>query len=137
MQTYQDFIVFLLAKANQRSQGMLKKALKPYGLTPVQGLILEALYNEDGLTAGDIGKRLLLDNATVSGVLERLSDAGWIHKGADADDRRMLRIHLSEKSHEHRETMMQERQHVSEEILAGFSPEERILLKRFLKDIFT
>lgn len=136
MHSYQDFIVFVLAKANQRAQGILKKYLKPYGLTPVQGLVLEAIYNENGLTAGEIGKRLILDNATVSGVLERLSDAGWIIKTSDTEDRRVLRVHLTDHAKSCEKNLAAERQRVSDDILEGFSMEERILIKRLLRDLY-
>ncbi|TYT75431.1 MarR family winged helix-turn-helix transcriptional regulator [Desulfobotulus mexicanus] len=136
MPSYQNFIVFLLAKANQKAQGVLKRYLKPYGLTPVQGLVLEALYNESTLTAGEIGKRLLLDNATVSGVLERLSEAGWIHKTGDTEDRRVIRVSLSQMAMDHQKMLHTDREKVSQEILAPFSHEERIILKRLLRDLY-
>lgn len=136
MSSYQHFIVFLLAKANQKAQGILKRYLKPYGLTPVQGLVLEALYNQDPLTAGEIGKCLLLDNATVSGVLDRLTEAGWIHKTGDTEDRRVIRVSLSEMALAHRKILHTEREKVTQEILSPFSPEERILLKRLLRDLY-
>ncbi|MCW7754217.1 MarR family transcriptional regulator [Desulfobotulus sp. H1] len=136
MPSYQHFIVFLLAKANQRAQGVLKRYLKPYGLTPVQGLVIEALYNENGLTAGEIGKRLILDNATVSGVLERLSESGWIHKTSDTDDRRVIRVSLSEMAISNQQALHEDRERVSQEIMEPFSQEERIILKRLLKDIY-
>ena len=59
MKTYDDCIIFLLAKAYQKAHGEFKKRLHTYGLTPIQHLILEALWVEDGLSAGDIGKLLV------------------------------------------------------------------------------
>lgn len=72
---YTDCIAFLLAKANQKSQSLLKKQLQPYGLTAVQHLILEVVLENEGLTPGEIGKRLISDNATISGVLDRMEEA--------------------------------------------------------------
>lgn len=135
IKTYKDCICFLFAKANQKSQAVLKKMLKPYGLTPVQILILEALWEDDGLTAGDLSKRLILDNATLSGVLDRLADADWISKSTDAEDKRAIRIHLSAKAREYQEDLLQAREHVNETILQSFSQEEKLLLKRLLKDL--
>ncbi|MFZ5572397.1 MAG: MarR family winged helix-turn-helix transcriptional regulator [Thermodesulfobacteriota bacterium] len=132
--TYSDCIVFLLAKAYQKSQNNLKNRLKPYGLTSVQALILEVLWEEDGLTAGEIAKRLVLDNATVSGVLDRLSEGDWIVKQTDPGDKRILRIHLSPKARSMESQLMQERTRANDEILNGFSMEERIVLKRLLRD---
>jgi len=133
--SYENCIVFLLAKAYQKSQHQLKQRLKPYGLTAVQALVLEALMEEDGLTAGDIGKRLVLDNATVSGVLDRMTDNGWINKKIDTEDKRVLRIHLAEKALQFKERLIRERDRANDEIMADFSLDERIFLKRLLRDL--
>ena len=95
---------------------------------------LEALWEEEGLTAGEIGKRLSLDNATVSGVLDRLADADWIKKEIDPEDKRILRIYLSEKALKKKMILIKERTQANNEILQKFSQEERVLLKRLLRD---
>lgn len=132
--SYTDCIVFLLAKAYQKSQSHLKSRLKPYGLTSVQALILEALMEEDGLTAGEIGRRLILDNATVSGVLERLAEGGWVVKQADRHDKRILRIFLAPKAKAKTEELARMRDLANASVLKQFSTEEKIILKRLLKD---
>ncbi|WP_300669844.1 MarR family transcriptional regulator [Desulfoluna sp.] len=133
--SYEDCICFLFAKANQKAQATLKKTLKPYGITAVQILILEALWEDEGLTAGEIGKRLVLDNATTSGVLDRLSEAGWISKETARDDKRALKITLSNKAKEYQGDLFQIRENVNDIVLQSFSQEERLLLKRLLKDL--
>ena len=137
MEQFEDCIVFLLAKAYQKAHGNLKKRLHPYGLTPIQNLILEALREEDGLSAGDIGKKLVLDNATLSGVLDRLADRGWIEKQTDLSDKRLLRIYLTDKAKSLQEQLGVERDQANEEILHALSVEEKILLKRLLRDVHT
>lgn len=133
--SYADCIVFLLAKAYQKSQNHLKTRLKPLGLTAVQALVLEALMEEDGLTAGDIGKRLVLDNATVSGVLDRMADSQWIIKQTDSIDKRVLRVYMSSKAEKMQSILVNERNAANDEIMAGFTMEERVVLKRLLKDL--
>ena len=41
MKTYDDCIIFLLAKAYQRAHGDFKRKLQSYGVTPIQHLILD------------------------------------------------------------------------------------------------
>jgi DNA-binding MarR family transcriptional regulator len=135
MANYEDCIVFLLAKAYQKAHGNFRQHLFQYELTPVQHLILEALWEEEGLSAGDIGKRLALDNATLSGILDRMTEKGWLIKVADEMDKRFIRVHLTEKAKTLRLTLLSERQKANEEILKGLSLEEKVLLKRLLKDI--
>ena len=135
METYQECIVFLLAKAYQKAHGNLKKRLHPYGLTPIQFLTLTALVEEDGISAGEIGKRLVLDNATLSGVLDRLADRDWIEKQTDQNDKRLLRVYLTDKAKALKEELGDEREQANVEILHSLSIEEKVLLKRLLRDV--
>ena len=135
MKPYDDCILFLLAKAYQKAHGDFKKRLHSYGLTPIQHLVLEALWDEDGLSAGEIGKRLVFDGATLSGVLDRLSAGGWVIKQSEPEDKRMLRISLTHKSRDLKPKLAAIRNKTNEDLLARFSLEEKVLLKRLLRDI--
>jgi len=135
MKSYDDCIIFLLAKAYQKAHGDFKKRLQSYGLTPIQHLILEVLWGTDGLSASDIGKKLVLDGATLSGVLDRLTAGGWILKVPDTDDKRVLRNYLTPKSKELQTDLSQTRDQTNEDLLKVFSIEEKVLLKRFLRDM--
>jgi DNA-binding MarR family transcriptional regulator len=135
MENHDDCIIFLLAKAYQKAHGSLKKLLMPYGLTPIQHLILAALWEQDSQSARDIGKKLVLDAATLSGVLDRLAIGGWIVRETDPNDKRVLRIHLTQKGRDHRSRLIQERNRANQQLLAGLTVEERVLLKRLLRDI--
>ena len=135
MKSYDDCIIFLLAKAYQKAHGDFKKRLQTYCLTPIQHLILEVLWGTDGLSASDIGKKLVLDGATLSGVLDRLAAGGWILKEPDRDDKRVLRTYLTPKSKELKTNLSQTRDQANEDLLKTFSIEEKVLLKRFLRDM--
>jgi DNA-binding MarR family transcriptional regulator len=135
MVEYEDCIVFNLAKAYQTAHGALAALLRPNGLTPIQALVLEATAQDEGQSAGEIGRRLVLDNATLSGVLERLAEGGWIDKRTDENDRRVLRIDLTEQARTFRSTLLELRGRANEEILSSLSREEQILLKRLLREV--
>lgn len=135
MATYEDCILFLLSKAYQKAFGNFKRRLQDYGLTPVQSLVLMTISEEEGLSAGEIGKRLVLDNATLSGVLDRLAEGGWIIKGTAEEDKRLLRIYLTPKAREMTSVILRERDGLNEDILSPLKQEEKLLLKRMLKDL--
>jgi MarR family transcriptional regulator, lower aerobic nicotinate degradation pathway regulator len=132
---YEDCIVFLLAKAYQHAYAVAKKRLAAYGLTPVQQLVVAALWQDEGISAGDLGKKVRLDPATLSGILDRMAEAGWIVKETAPEDKRLLRIFLTERARKLAPTLMEERDKANEEILGNLSLEEKILLKRLLKDV--
>ena len=135
MINYQDVILFILSKANQRVYSTFKSRLQPYGLTPMQALLLNALYEEEGLAAGELGKRLALDSATLSGVMDRMEENGWITKNAFKEDRRVLNIHLTDKSRQLRNKFLKDTEELNKEVLSIFNMEERLLLIRMLKDL--
>lgn len=130
-----ECMVFLLAKAYQKAHADFKQRLKPYGLTNLQHLVLEGLWYREGMTAAELGKHLVLDKATLSGVLERMAEAGWIVKQPDEQDRRVQRLFPSEKANAMKAELIRERKAANDEILAPFSVEERVLLKRLLRDL--
>ena len=79
--------VYLLAKAYQKGHGLVQKRLRPYGLTNIQYVVLELLWHQEGLTAGEIGKVLVIDKATLSGIIDRMVDSGWLIKKQEESDR--------------------------------------------------
>mgnify|MGYP003565190521 CR=1 FL=1 len=135
MAYYEDCVIFLLAKAYQKAHAKIKARVKQYGITPIQHLVLEALWDEEGLYAVELSKNLSLDNATLSGVLERLEEGGWIIKRVDEEDRRYIRVYLTKKGKDFRSELIEERKLANEDILSEFSLEEKVLFKRMLRDI--
>jgi DNA-binding MarR family transcriptional regulator len=130
-----ECMVFLLGKAYQKAHGDFKNRLKTYGLTNMQHLVLEGLWYQEGMTAAEIGKLLILDKATLSGVLDRMAETGWIVKKQDPGDGRVQRIYPSEKANQLKSRLIEERKKANKYILKKFTLEEQLLLKRLLRDL--
>ena len=130
-----DCTIFLLAKAYQKAHGQLKSMLRPYNLTNIQHLVLEGLWYKEGVTAAELGKLLVLDKATLSGVLDRMIDSDWIYKQRDPDDGRVFRIYTTEKAENLKHTLIDLRVAANRDLLNGFSQEEQVLFKRLLRDL--
>ncbi len=130
-----ECMVFLLGKAYQKAHGDFSRRLRPYGLTNMQHLVLEGLWYQPGMTATELSKLLILDKATLSGVLDRMTETGWIIKQPDPEDRRIQRIYPSEQANRLKPNLIAQRQESNREILEHFSPEECILFKRLLRDL--
>ncbi|MBW1812057.1 MAG: MarR family transcriptional regulator [Deltaproteobacteria bacterium] len=128
--------VYLLSKAYQKGHSLVQKRLKKYGLTNIQYVVLELLWDSEGLTASETGRLLSIDKATLSGVIDRMVDSQWLIKKQDETDRRVSRLYPSEKSKQHKELLIEERIEerikANEQFLSDFTMEERILLRRLL-----
>lgn len=130
-----DCTIFMLAKAYQKAHGKFKQLLRPYELTNLQHLVLEGLWYQEGATAAELGKLLVLDKATLSGVLDRMLESGWIRKERDPDDGRVFRLFTREKAEALKDELIDLRMKANEELLVDFSPEEKVLFKRLLRDL--
>ncbi len=135
MAEYEDCIVFLLAKAYQKAHSLMKKKLLPYGVTPVQHLILQALSEEKNPSPAEISEKTLIDSATLSGVMDRMAEAGLIRKEENPEDRRSIRVSLTPKGRGLYRQIADIRQAVNEELTGVYSLEEKLLFKRMLRDL--
>jgi len=127
-----ECFTFMLAKAYQRAHAHFRKALEPFGLTNIQHAVLEALWYRDGQTATELGELLVLDKATLSGVLSRMQEAGWVERRPDPTDGRVMRVFSSARAYDVEGELIAVREAADREILSRYSLEEQLLLKRFL-----
>ena len=70
--------------------------LKAIGLTYTQYIVFLVLWEKDGLSVGEICKRLMLDSGTLSPVLKKLRQQGYIEKSQSPADERSFIITLTE-----------------------------------------
>jgi DNA-binding MarR family transcriptional regulator len=127
-----DCFTFMLAKAYQRAHGQFRKVLEPFGLTNIQHAVLEALWYEDGQAATELGQLLVLDKATLSGVLARMQESGWVERRTDLTDGRVMRVFSSTQANALKDKLIAAREAADKEILSRYNLEEQLLFKRFL-----
>ena len=101
-------------------------ALEKQELTSAQGHIMGYLSRrKDPPCPKDIEEAFQLSHPTVSGLLSRLEQKGFLRLCADPADRRCKRIYLEEKGRECRDTMYRIIQENEDRMVQGFTPEEK------------
>ena len=76
--------------------GLYTPWLKPLGLTYTQYIVFLVLWEQDGLSVTDIGERLMLDNGTLSPLLKKMEQAGYVERRRSRRDDRVVEITLTE-----------------------------------------
>jgi len=74
----------------------------------------------------------MIDKATLSGIVDRMVEGGWLIKRSDEQDKRFDQAFPSEKAYDLKDKLVKERELANAELLAGFTLEERASLKRLL-----
>jgi DNA-binding MarR family transcriptional regulator len=69
--------------------------IRALGLTPPQFDIIATLGNTQGMTATELGEKTLITKGTLTGVVDRLIDRGWVERTAHDSDRRCQIIRLT------------------------------------------
>ena len=71
-------LCFPLYAAARKVVGAYTPFLKPLGLTYTQYIVFMVLWENDDLTVGEIGKKLMLDNGTLTPLLKKMEEAGHL-----------------------------------------------------------
>ncbi len=132
MDHIEDCLSFYLGKAYQRVTQSAKQRLAPYGVTPVQYALLKVLWEHDQQSGAELGERLLLDSATMTGLLDRLEHAGLIERKAHATDRRVNWVVLTARGRDLHLPLDREMDQMNQDFLGQLSSDERKLLQNLL-----
>lgn len=74
-----------------------EQQLKQFGLTFSQYLVLLTLWEKSPQTLNSIGQQLDLSSNTLTPLLKRLEQAGWVTRHKSDQDKRQLVVSLTEK----------------------------------------
>ena len=64
-------------------------------LTPSQFAVLEALYHLGPMTQGEISQKVLKSGSNMTTVVDNLERDGLVRRERDANDRRVIHVHLT------------------------------------------
>jgi DNA-binding MarR family transcriptional regulator len=108
----------------------LQRQIKSLSLAPAQFMTLLELWEGDGLTQRELGRRLDVEQATMANTLMRMARDGLIERRPLPDDARSQTIHLTPRARALREPATGAARSVNEAALGALNDEEKA---RFLE----
>ncbi|WFU14114.1 MarR family transcriptional regulator [Bradyrhizobium sp. CB3481] len=115
-----DFLCFAIYSANLAFGRAYKKGLDELGLTYPQWIAIVALWEQDGQTVSELGARMFLESNTLTPILKKLEQAGYLCRQRDPEDERQVRISLTDAGRRLREKGM----HMNLVAATGLKPDE-------------
>ena len=88
-------LCFALYSTSLAMTRVYKPLLSKLGITYPQYLALLVLWEDDGLSVCELGKRLFLDSGTLTPLLKRLESSNLVSRLRAVDDERRVRITLT------------------------------------------
>jgi DNA-binding MarR family transcriptional regulator len=110
-------------------------AFARHGVHEGQQWVLRCLWQEDGLSPGEIARRLGLTTPTVTRAATRMEAAGLLRREPHPVDRRLVRLRLTDRGRELEKDIDEETHQLTERALATLGAGERAALVRALRQI--
>jgi DNA-binding MarR family transcriptional regulator len=126
-----ESIDFLLAQICRLHYVRAHTLLETLGLYHGQPPMLRALWKQEGLTHSALAAQLHVQPATMTKMVKRMEKAGFVERKSDPDDQRVSRVYLTDAGRDVQAQVKQVWRTMEDETFAGFTMEERVLLRRF------
>ncbi|KJL46766.1 Organic hydroperoxide resistance transcriptional regulator [Microbacterium hydrocarbonoxydans] len=97
MPVIDEMVCFSLYSAARATTQAYRTLLAPWGLTYPQYLVLAILWNEGEQTIGSLGEMMQLDSGTLSPLVRRLEQSGYVTKARNAADERVVTVQLTDE----------------------------------------
>jgi MarR family transcriptional regulator, organic hydroperoxide resistance regulator len=128
----EDCIFFIIAKANQNTQRFWATWISKYNLTVVQAMVINFLSGSDNISIKDLAEKVSIDNASMTGIIDRIVSSELITRKTDPQDRRSCLISLTVKGEEVAKQIHKDMITANKAYMSVFTREEQKLFKDLL-----
>lgn len=125
-------VCFPLYALSRKITSHYQPLLDKLEITYPQYLVMMLLWEFKALSVKDIGNQLLLDSGTLTPLLKRLEDKGYVIRTRSVEDERVVMITLTEDG----KKLKRKASDVPEKLMAslGFSPAEMMALGKMARE---
>lgn len=123
---------FLVAKLAHAMSNELDSKLRVYGITFSQWTLLRHVWEQEGRSQVELQALLNLEAATITGLLQRMTNQGWVSRRPDPANKRVQRVYLTERGRA-LEQVTAPLTEVDEQAFRGFNADERDFFLRLLR----
>lgn len=130
-------IGFMIKQINNVYEKDLNERLRTIGITASQCAVLDYLFHtsKEEVSQRDVERALNLKNPTVTGLLKRLDEKGYILCVPNANDKRKKNIYLTEKAYDIQRRMENDRRKLDRELPRGMTKREVAALRKNLEKL--
>lgn len=132
-----DSLGFLLNDIARLMRKRFDVRARRIGVTRAQWHTLSILKRNEGCNQGMLADLLEVEPITVGRMIDRLEEAGLVERRRDPADRRVWRIHLTEKAQPVLIELRDIADTMIDEVMEGVAPDDRIRMHASLKSLRT
>ena len=127
--------LFVLAELQRLVRAYADKEAARYGITRAQWAVLAKVERNEGLKQTELAELLEMQPITLTRLIDKLCDAGWIERRGDTADRRVNRLYLRKAGRQLLGKMSGLRSELTATALDGINPADAHRLLAQLEQI--
>jgi DNA-binding MarR family transcriptional regulator len=132
-----DGLGFMMLRVARSMKRALEIKLSDYGLTSSQFAVLAGLWDSDGISLTELGRRLNFDNPTITGIVDRMEREEFLKRIRDDEDRRVIKVFLTRKGTRLKNVLPALAEEVNSFAVNDLSVKDRERLNDFLNSILS
>ncbi|MDU1052588.1 MarR family transcriptional regulator [Clostridium baratii] len=130
---YDSFeIAMLIKEIYANTMGIVSENLKESGFTNQQIMVIKLIAHNGQVTISQLCDEMFLAKGTVSGIVKRLEEAGYVKKIKNEEDKRNTYVTFSDKGMEFAKKFRNDINKSFDEIFRNFTEEEIVEVKNNL-----
>lgn len=139
MQVNQGNFLYSISKIRQNLFSFLEREMHEKGIhdiSPSDGDILYALDRNGDLSIREIAGVTVKDKSTVSSVVKKLEQKGYVAKKKAGEDGRIVKISITQKGRKARPALWKISSTMNEKIFSGLTEDEKSVLFEIMGKIY-
>ena len=117
--------VFWVSRIRKALRCEFEARAEALDITASQFQVLRRLWEGDGILTSTLTRDICSDGGTITGLLDRLEAKALIRRARSAEDRRAVRVFLTQAGRELERPLSEILSAINEQALEGFSPDDR------------
>lgn len=132
-----DYLLYLLARASHLISSEFHEQLRRRGIAVPVWRVLASLVGNEGETVTGLAETCLLQQPTMTKLLDRMVRDGLVRRAQDTRDRRVVRVALTERGETMVGDLLDAAQRHESEVLARHPQADSAQLRELLRAIIT
>lgn len=133
--TFTDNLIHKYMFVTKRAANIVHDGLETLGLYRGQPVMLNLLWDKDGLSGRELSELMEVQPATVTKMVRRLKASGFVTTKQDSRDSRVSRVYLTDQGRAVKSEVVEVYKGIQDTVFKGFSQEEIQVFQTLLDQI--
>ena len=132
-----DYLAYLLARASHLISSEFHREVEASGLTVPEWRVLASLAGGAQRTVGELADIVLSKQPTVTKLVARMHEQGWVERSTGLTDRRQALVALSPVGRQRVQALLRRARSHEARVMGSFGEADSVRLKVILKKLIS